>query len=174
MTNIVRQFKMTDQVLVHHGVKGMKWGVRRYRNKDGTLTAEGKAHAQKLAERDADNAKRDDYKQAMRNRRNLSDEELLQRIGRLEREARFKKLTEENLNDTAARELQASGKKAVNEVLINSGKKVAGTVLVGGTLFLGRALLTGQIEIDQFGIDADTLDKLEAIAYLFPNPNKKK
>lgn len=26
----------------HYGVKGMKWGVRRYQNKDGTLTKEGK------------------------------------------------------------------------------------------------------------------------------------
>lgn len=28
--------------LVHHGVKGMKWGVRRYQNKDGSLTPAGK------------------------------------------------------------------------------------------------------------------------------------
>lgn len=28
--------------LYHHGVKGQKWGVRRYQNKDGTLTAEGR------------------------------------------------------------------------------------------------------------------------------------
>lgn len=27
--------------LRHHGIKGMKWGVRRYQNADGTLTAEG-------------------------------------------------------------------------------------------------------------------------------------
>ena len=27
--------------LKHHGVKGQKWGVRRYQNADGTLTAEG-------------------------------------------------------------------------------------------------------------------------------------
>ena len=26
----------------HHGVKGMRWGVRRYQNQDGTLTAAGK------------------------------------------------------------------------------------------------------------------------------------
>lgn len=28
--------------LYHHGVKGMKWGVRRYQNKDGSLTPAGK------------------------------------------------------------------------------------------------------------------------------------
>lgn len=28
--------------LCHHGIKGMKWGVRRYRNEDGTLTDAGK------------------------------------------------------------------------------------------------------------------------------------
>ena len=28
--------------LYHHGIKGMKWGVRRYRNADGSLTSAGK------------------------------------------------------------------------------------------------------------------------------------
>lgn len=27
--------------LFHHGIKGQKWGIRRYQNSDGTLTAEG-------------------------------------------------------------------------------------------------------------------------------------
>ena len=28
--------------LYHHGIKGMKWGIRRYQNKDGSLTDAGK------------------------------------------------------------------------------------------------------------------------------------
>ena len=30
-----------DGELMHYGVKGMKWGVRRYQNADGSLTAKG-------------------------------------------------------------------------------------------------------------------------------------
>lgn len=39
--------------LVHHGILGQKWGIRRYRNTDGTLTNAGKKREAKLrAERD--------------------------------------------------------------------------------------------------------------------------
>lgn len=34
--------KMSDYIY-HHGIKGQKWGVRRFQNPDGTLTSEGKA-----------------------------------------------------------------------------------------------------------------------------------
>lgn len=32
--------------LYHHGIKGQKWGVRRYQNKDGTYTSAGKKRRQ--------------------------------------------------------------------------------------------------------------------------------
>ena len=34
--------KQYNNELYHHGVKGMKWGVRRYQNADGSLTSAGK------------------------------------------------------------------------------------------------------------------------------------
>ena len=33
---------MYDPYLAHYGIKGMKWGVRRYQNEDGSLTKSGK------------------------------------------------------------------------------------------------------------------------------------
>lgn len=33
---------MYNDELAHYGVKGMKWGVRRYQNPDGSLTTDGK------------------------------------------------------------------------------------------------------------------------------------
>lgn len=33
---------MNNYELYHHGILGMKWGIRRFQNKDGSLTAAGK------------------------------------------------------------------------------------------------------------------------------------
>lgn len=37
-------FRLYKSYLAHYGVKGMHWGIRRYQNPDGSLTAAGKAH----------------------------------------------------------------------------------------------------------------------------------
>jgi len=34
----------SEEYLVHHGILGMKWGVRRYQNADGSLTKQGLEH----------------------------------------------------------------------------------------------------------------------------------
>lgn len=47
---------MTNAELKHHGIKGQKWGVRRFQNPDGTLTAKGKLRELK---------KTDEYKKAL-------------------------------------------------------------------------------------------------------------
>lgn len=38
---------MENRELNHHGILGMRWGVRRYQNKDGSLTALGKKKQEK-------------------------------------------------------------------------------------------------------------------------------
>lgn len=60
-----------ESELCHYGILGMKWGVRRYQNKDGTLTAAGKRHARV---------------------KDMSDSELESRIKRLRMEDEYRKL----------------------------------------------------------------------------------
>jgi hypothetical protein len=54
----------SEDYLMHYGVKGMKWGVRRYQKKDGTLTAKGKKRLSKDYKKLVDKAKEEVTKNA--------------------------------------------------------------------------------------------------------------
>lgn len=44
---------MSNVYLQHHGIKGQKWGVRRFQNADGTLTSAGKKRISKEYKKEA-------------------------------------------------------------------------------------------------------------------------
>lgn len=96
--------------LYHHGILGMKWGIRRYQNKDGSLTAEGikryrtdlkfkskyDKYSAKQESKDAEKRKQQEIKRVdilmKKDPRKLTDEELAERIRRLDMEKRVSDL----------------------------------------------------------------------------------
>lgn len=65
---------MNDLELYHHGVKGQRWGVRRYQNKDGSLTSYGKKrYAKELAKLEAEKKRVRQQEQTAKKMKKLDD-----------------------------------------------------------------------------------------------------
>ena len=133
---------MPDYELYHYGVKGMKWGVRRTAAQLGHLISTSvKKRSEK---REAKKASKKAEKEAERLKRKptkaLTDEELKQRIARLNMEQEYNKLLKST--DSTAR-----GKAAVADMFENAAKNI-GTQTMAYLMGVG----VNKLAKDAFGI----------------------
>lgn len=107
--------------LYHHGILGMKWGVRRYQNKDGTLTNAGKRRKRQ------DVGIHDDYKKVHNNKsvKSMSDAELRVRLNRLQMEQNYQKLSDSQVNKG----------RAIASKIMKVGTTVAAVTTTGLTIY---------------------------------------
>lgn len=77
--------------IYHHGIKGQRWGIRRYQNKDGSLTPAGKKKYGSEEEFEEIQKVKTLKKKKVSE---LSDAELVKRIERLKLEQVYKELNE--------------------------------------------------------------------------------
>lgn len=116
--------------LQHHGIKGQKWGVRRFQNADGSLTTAGKQRASATK-------KRTDAK----NRGTLTNAQLKQKIERLQLEKQLRALTNAEVH---------SGRVYAQKILKDVGSKVLTTAASGALLYAGKAAITKSFSPQEF------------------------
>ncbi len=88
--------------LKHYGILGMKWGIRRFQNKDGTLTPAGKLRYQKNKDGTLTPAGKKSYSYQQRygqkSVEEMSDAELRRAINRLHMERQYSQLKPSSIN----------------------------------------------------------------------------
>lgn len=125
-----------NEVLRHHGIIGQKWGIRRYQNKDGTLTAEGKKKkkaSSNLTEKQKPSTKKE--------RRSMTEKELDEAIRRMAKEVQLKELEQRNVDN---------GKRFANEVIQDIGKRVLVTAATGAALYGLKVVAGGNFTSSEF------------------------
>lgn len=123
---------MNERELIHYGVRGMKWGILRYQNADGTLTAAGRVRDRMNRKRNlkrAEKVLKGSPKTVKRRLSQISDEELQKAVNRLQLESKYKTLTKpldkhKRAKEIATKWLEAAGTKALESAATNLGKKI--------------------------------------------------
>lgn len=111
---------MIKNELYHHGVKGQKWGIRRYMNSDGTLTDAGKVRY------NSDGSK----KKVER----MSNDELNKANQRLSAERNYNMLTGNNYKN----------RSSATDITIRAGISALGSALISGGAYVAKEYAKGK------------------------------